>query len=138
MPEPHPAAEFDQAGRGAGAGGLDPDSEPLGRTPHQHRVTDRLSRGDQQQQPRRRRKRRQPPPEALLDPAQQCRSVGQPEPARQLRGRQAPGELQQCQGVAAGLGDEPVAHPLIQRAGDHRCKERPRIAVGQPRDLQLR
>ena len=137
MPEPHPGAEVHQAGRGAGAGGLDPNSEPLGRTPHQHRVTNRLSRGDQQQQPRRRWKRRQPPPEALLDPAQLCRSVGLPEPARQLRGRQTPWQLQQCQGVAAGLGDDPVAHPLVQRAGDHRCKERPRIWVGQAVNQEL-
>ena len=56
------------------------------------------------------------PEEALLDPARQRRRVRQPESARQLRWRQPARQLQQRQRVAARLGDDPVAHALVQPA----------------------
>ena len=62
--------------------------------------------------------------------------VREPEPARQLRGRQIPRQLQQRERVAAGLGDDPVAHPLVQRAGDRRrraARARRRGRVRSPR-----
>ena len=66
------------------------------------------------------------------------RAVGQPEPARELGGRPATWQLQQGQRVAARLGHDPIAHALIERAGDHRREELVRIAVVQPADGELR
>ena len=66
------------------------------------------------------------------------RRVRQPEPARQLRRRQPPRQLQQRQRVAARLGDQPLAHPLIQRHAQRRAQQRARIAIAQTLDHQLR
>ena len=127
MPEAHLRAELDQARRRRRRRRVGRDPERGRRPPHQQRIADRLGRRDEQQQPRRRRQRRQPLPEALLDAARQRRAVGQPEPARQLRGRPAARQLQQRQRVAARLGHDPIAHALVERTGDHGFQQRPRI-----------
>ena len=120
----------------AGGAASSPMPSSLGRTPQQHRIADRLRRRDQQQPPRLRRQRRQPAPEAFLDAARQRGGVGQPEPARQLRRRQPARQLQQCERVAARLGHDPIAYPLVERPGDHRRPAAPghrrRPARGPP------
>ena len=138
MTEPHLPAELDEPGRGRRRRGLDLDSELTCRPPHQHRVPEWLGRGDQQEQPRRWRERRQPLPEALLDPARRGRIAGRPEPARQFLGRQPARHLQQRQRVAPRLGHDPIAHPLVERTGDGRGKQRSRVTVGQAADHELR
>ena len=47
-------------------------------------------------------------------------------------------EILNMEAILMEGGDDPVAHPLVQRAGDHRRKERPRIRVGQAVDQELR
>ena len=138
MPEPHAGAEFQQAGLGCRRRRLRGDPEPLGCPPHQHRIADRLGRRELQQPPGVGRKRVQPPPEALLDPPRERHRAGEREPARQLRRRQAPRQLHQRQRVAAGLGDDLVADPRVQRPGQHRVQQRARIGLLQPLDHQLR
>ena len=54
--------------------------------------------------------RLEPPDVALLDPVRQIAGLRHPEPAGQLRRRQAPGQLEQRERVAPRLGDDPVAH----------------------------
>ena len=49
----------------------------------------------------------------------------QPEAARELGGRQPARQLQQRQRVAARLRDDPVAHPLVERARDRRVAAAP-------------
>ena len=50
MPEPHGLLDREQPIRGVSRRDIDP--EPLGCTPDEHRVTDRLGSGDEQQEPR--------------------------------------------------------------------------------------
>ena len=119
MGEAHLRAEIDQSGGGGRPSRVRPDAELRGRPPHQHRIPQRLCRGDEKQKPCRGRQRRQPLREALLDPPRQRPSLGQPEPAGELDRRQATWQLEQRQRVAARLGDEPIAHALVKRTGDH-------------------
>ena len=62
----------------------------------------------------------------------------QPEPARELRRRQPARQLQQRQRVAPRLGDDPVAHAVVQRPADHRAQQRACIAIAQTLDDELR
>jgi hypothetical protein len=138
MPEPYPCAELDQPGSDRRCRRFGTDPEPPGRPAYQRRVAERLGRRDQQQPPGLRRQSLHPAPEALLDPpGERCRSP-EAEPVPQIRRGHAPGQLQQRQRIAASLGDDPVADPLIQRHGDHRVQQRPRIGLPQPFDHQLR
>ena len=119
MTETHLRTEIHQSRGGGRRRRVGPDAELRGRAPHQHRIPHRLSRGDEKQKPRRGRQRRQPLVEALLDPPWQCRSLRQPEPARELGRRPAARQLEQRQWVTARLGHEPITDALVERTGDH-------------------
>jgi len=73
----------------------------------------------------------EPAPEALLDPPWQRQRAGQPEPAGELRRRQPPRQLEQRQRITPGLGHDLVPDPRVQRPGQHRVKQRPRVALPQ-------
>ena len=76
--ERHPRANREQA---VGVGRrLDPDPEPPGCPPHQHRIANGLRRRHQQQPPGIRRERRKPAAEAVLDPPRQRKRVRNPNP----------------------------------------------------------
>ena len=137
MAEPHPGAELGQASLGRGAAA----SVPI----PSWAAARQTSAG--------RRSGRPPPaaaaagsgregadaaPEVLLDAARQRHRAREPEPARQLRRRQTPGQLQQGQRVTARLGDDLVADPRVDRPGQHRVQQRARIGLRQPADRQLR
>ena len=78
----------------------------------------RLGGGEQEQLTAVLGKRLQAPREALLDaPGERLRSE-QPEAAGELRRRQTAGQLEQGQRVAAGLGDDAVAHALVEQGPD--------------------
>jgi hypothetical protein len=47
-------------------------------------------------------------------------------------------QLQQPQRVSPGLGDDPVANPLVQVTRDRGRQQRPRVRVGKPFDGQRR
>ncbi len=129
VPEPHLGPEFH------------PDAQPLRRPPHQRRVAVRLGRGQQQQPPGLVRQGRQLPPEAALDPPRQPRAgqcTRQAEPAGQLGRGQPPGQFQQRQRVALGLGHDQVPDPGVQRPGQRRVQQRPGLVVRQPLDVQFR
>ena len=136
--EHHPLADGQQPFGRVGAGRRQPDAEALGRAPHQQRVVDRLRRRHEQQQPRLLGERLEPPQEALLDPPRRPMRALQPEPARQLRCRQRPRQLQDRQRIAARLGDEPVADALIEPARDDGREQGARVLLGEPCERQLR
>ena len=70
----------------------------------------------------------------MLDAARQRARVGQPEPARELGRRQPARQLEQRERVAARLGEDPVAHALVEPA-----RARPsRAARGRRRRRALR
>ena len=138
MTECHPGAELDQPGLGRRRRRLGTYPQQPGGPPHQARVTGRISRRDQQQPAALARKSLNPPPEALLDPRRDRCRAREPEPARQLRRRQSSRQLQQRQRVSPGLGDDPVPHSRVQRPGQRRIQQRPRIVLTQALDHELR
>ena len=138
MPEPHPDPELDQPGLLGRPARVASDPELLGRAPQQAHVADRLGRRHQQQALGLARKRPDPLQEGLLDAAGQRPRVGKPEPARELRRRQPTRQLQQRERVAARLGDDPVAHALVQPPRHRRRQQRAGVVVGEPADDQLR
>ena len=131
MPEAHPRPELGQARLGGRRHRLERDAQPPGGPPHQRRVTGRVGRRQPQQPPGRRRHGVQLAAETVFDPAGQRHRPGKPEPARQLPGRQPARQLDQGQRVAPGLGHDLVAHPLVQRRGQHRAEQRPRVVLPQ-------
>ena len=76
--------------------------------------------------------------EGLLDAAGQRTRVGKHEPARELRRRQPTRQLQQRQWVAARLGDDLIAHALVQAPRHGRGQQRARVVVGETADDDLR
>ena len=137
MTERHSLADEQQGVRRHAICGGRPNREKPSRAPEQHRIADRLGRGEQQQTPRIFRQRLEAADEALLDPSRQRPCVRQPEPARQLRRRQPARQLQQCERIAPRLRDDPIAHPLIQHEAHRRAQERPRVAVAKTFHLEL-
>src|SRR5580765_1285080 len=83
-----------------------PDSELVRGTPEKRRITDRLSGGQQEQLTRVAWEPLEPSAEALLDPSRQRQRRGQVESARELAGSQPARQLEQCKGIAPGLGDD--------------------------------
>ena len=138
MAEPHPDAELDQPGLLGRPPRVASDPELLGRPPQQAHVADRLGRRHQQQALGLARKRPDPLHEGLLDAAGQRPRVGKAEPARELGRRQPTRQLQQRQWVAARLGDDLIAHALVQPPRHGRRQQRACVAVGEPADDHLR
>ena len=137
MAKPHSGAELEQAGLGCRRGGVGPDREPLGGSPHEQRVADGIGRRELQQAPGRDRKRVEPSPEALLDPARERHRAREREPARQLRRRESTRQLQQRQRVAARLADDLVADLRVHGPGEHGVQQRVRIVLRQTLHVQL-
>ena len=137
MPEAHPAAELGQPRLYGRRRILDGDAEPPGRPPHQRPVSRRIGRCQLQQPPGLIWESLQLTPEAVLDPARQGSGARQPEPARQLRGGQPARQLKQRQRITTCLRHDQVADLRVQRPGQGRVQERPRIIVPQPFDAQL-
>ena len=96
------------------------------------RLTGWLGSGQQQQAASIGGQRADAPLEGLFDAPRPRENARKAEPARQLRGGQTPRQLQQRQRVASGLGDELLAHLRIDRPGQHRFQQRPRILPLQP------
>ena len=138
MPEPDPRPDLDQArllGRRRRVGR---DSEAVERAPQKGDVSEWLRRRRQHEESGLRGKRLEPAEEVLLDPTSHRYVLRQPEAARQLGLRQPAGELQQCEWVAAGLGDNSIADTLVQRAREDGRQQRTGIVVVQAADRELR
>ena len=114
------------------------DPEPLGSSPHQHWVANRIGCRHLDQAPGPGRKSVKLPADALLDPSGQRYRPGQPEPARQLSRRQPSRQFQQRQRVTSRLGDDLVPDPPVDRPGQRGVQQHPRVTVPQPLDHQLR
>jgi hypothetical protein len=114
------------------------DPEPLSRSPDQRRIADRVSGRHEQQASRLRWQPRQSPSEAFLDAVGEGQCGGQTEPTRQLRGRQPARQLQQGERIPACLGDDALAHALVEPIRQDRVQQRPRIAIPQALDRELR
>jgi hypothetical protein len=114
------------------------DAELVRRAPHEQRVVERLRGCHQQQQAGVVRERLEALHEALLDPPRTRVRARRLDDAGQLRCRERARQLQDRQRVATRLGDEPVAHPLVEPARDDGREQGARVPVGQPAERKLR
>ena len=62
---------------------------------------------------------------------------GRPNPPASSAGVSPRGSSSSASGLPAGLGDDQVADPRVQRPGQRRVQQRPRVIVPQPVDFQL-
>jgi hypothetical protein len=138
MAKPNPAVDLEQARGLRRVEHRVSDAQSRGRAPQQSRVAGRLRRGHQQQLLRVRRQRLEPIDEALLDFARERQRSRQPEPARQLRRRQSPRQLQQRERVAMCLHQQLLCHPLVQPPRYRRRQQRSRIRVPKTLHHELR
>ena len=138
MPEPHPDPELDQRGLLGRPARATSDPELLGRPPQQAHVTDRLGRRHQQQPLGLARKRRTRCTKVSSTRLAKRPRVGESEPARELRRRQPTRQLQQRERVATRLGDDLIAHALVQPPRHGRRQQPASVLVGEPADHQLR
>ena len=138
MPENHPLADHKQPVFLCASGCRWPEAQPLGRTPEQQRIPDRLGRCDQQQQPGVVRQWFEPAYEALLDPAWNRVRRRHSEPACKLRRGEPARQLKQRQRIAPRLRDDPVPNSLIQHELHSRSQQHARVVVTQAVHLEPR
>ena len=120
--EPDPLLDLDEA-RLLGCGGrLGVQGQRTRGAPEDRRVAKRFGSGDEQQPTAVDRQRFEPPPESFLDATGEGHRVGLGEDVRQFRGRPRPREFEERERVAAGLGEDAIADPRIQRTRDHRVQ----------------
>jgi non-heme chloroperoxidase len=136
--EPDPGTELDQPVFFSRWLGVSPDAEQFGGALEQDRVAQGFGGSDEQQSLCLLRERSDARQEAVLDlPCQWSRS-GHGEATGQLACGRAARQLQQGERVAAGLGDDPVSHSLVQPPRKDRVQQRPSLAVRQATDLAFR
>ena len=138
MAEPHPDPELDQPGLLGRPARVPSDPEALGRAPQQAHIAHGFGRRHQQQALGLVRKRANPLDEGPLEAGGHGPRVGEPEPAGELGRRQPARQLQQRQWVAARLGDDLIAHALVQPPRHGRRQQRACVVVGDPFDDHLR
>ena len=128
MAEAHLRVELDQPRRLGRRRRIRSDPELLGRAPQQRRVAGRLGRGGQSKRCvsagsgcSRRRK-------FCSMRLASGRASGRPNPPASSAGGQSPRQLQQRERVPPRLGDDPVAHPLVEPPRNDRVQQRAGIA----------
>ena len=65
-------------------------------------------------------------------------AAGRPKPARELRRRQPARQLEQRERIPARLDDDPLQHALVQPGRQDGLQQRPRVAMPQRLDVELR
>ncbi len=84
------------------------------------------------------RQRAEPPHVVLLDLTGKVPGGGEREAAGELRRGHGLRQLQQGQGVATRLGDDPIADMVIEPARDDRDQEGASVVLGEPAEGELR
>jgi hypothetical protein len=135
--EPDTGLELGQPGFGRRLCGFSTDPQPRSCSPQEQWVAGRFGRGDEQQPLRLVRQSIDPPPEAHFDASRKRYHTGELQPHGELRGCQPAWKLEQCERIAAGLGDDLVADPCIESAGQDRIQEFACISLRQARDREL-
>ena len=119
MAKPHAGAERDQVRNLRHRQGVvHVDPEPVGGPSQQGHVANGFGSGDEQQALRLQGKSADATQVALLQLAGHGPGIRKTEAACHLDGGQRTRKLEQGQGVATSLGDDPVPHTLVERAGD--------------------
>src|SRR6266542_2608685 len=138
MTERHLSVQPQQALRLHGCSRCLRDSKLVRGAPQKRRVTDRLGGGQEEKPTRVAWEPREPPAEALLDPRGQRQRRRQVESARQLPGGQPAWELQECERVAPGFGNDALENGFVQTSREDGLQERPCIPTAQRIDTELR
>ena len=138
MAEDHPDPQLDHVLRLDDLRHRLGNREPSCRSPHDRRVARGVGRRDQQQATGITGQPGQASREALLDARGQRHRGGQPEPARELDGRQPAGQLQQGERVAVRLQNDPIQHVLIQASGQNGLEQCSRVTMPQRLNTQIR
>src|SRR5215218_429686 len=138
MTERHVSVQPQQALRLHGCSRCLRDSKLVRGAPQKRRVTDRLGGGQEEKPTRVAWEPREPPAEALLDPRGQRQHRRQVESARQLPGGQPAWELQECERVAPGFGNDALENGFVQTSREDGLQERPCIPTAQRIDTELR
>ena len=121
--------------RRLGRFGVDP--QQAGRSPELGCAAELVGGGEQQQPLCLQRQLLRSAAERLLDPARDRCRCGRAEPHRQLGGRQAARKLDQCERIAACLGDDSRADSFAERSLDGVDQQLASVVVGQAFDQQL-
>ena len=114
----------------------------LRRPPQQRGVPGRIGRRQQHELPSGRGQHSDPAHVVLVEPVLEMagraylRRVG--ETARKLGLAHPAGQLEQPERVSAGLGDDPVAYPLVEMPGHCGREQGRRVLAGQPFEGQRR
>ena len=127
-------ADVQEACDSSRLGRLGADPHQPGRAPELWCAAELVGRCEQQQPLCLQRQLLRSAPERLLDPARDRCRCGRPEPHRQLGGRQAAGKLDQCERIAARLGNDSGADSLAERSLDGAYEQLARVLVGQAFD----
>ena len=138
MPEAYAEPDLEEPCRRGGVRRRGGEPEPVDRSPQQRRVADRVGRRHEQQTPTLFGELLELPREAELDAVRQRHHAGRPKAPRELRGRQAPRQLEQRKWVAARLGDNAVSQAHVERPVGRRGQQRARVSVAQPSDIETR
>jgi hypothetical protein len=137
MVECDAAGDSDQLGLLGANGGVGGEAECRAGAPEKRQITQRLGRGEQEQSLRVIRKLLDAQPEARLDPALERRDVRHCEAAREARAVERARKLEQRERVAPRLGDDPVAHRVVQDAEVVRLEHCTGVLVRQAPEAQL-
>jgi len=114
------------------------DVEQVRRAPQQGSVAERLCGRHQRQTALAGRQLTDPAPEAVLDAGGQTSGVVRAQAGGELGVGQTARQLQDRQRIPLRLGDDPVAHPRVQRPADDRVEQRLRVGRRQAPDRHLR
>ena len=71
-------------------------------------------------------------------PVDRGSAAGRPNPPASWAGRQPARELQECERIPAGLGDDPLEHGLVEPRRQDGLQQRPGIPAAERPDVELR
>jgi hypothetical protein len=129
MPKLHARTDVEQACGRRGPSGCPADAERVGSPPDCRRTGQLIGGCDKQQALGLARQLGDPAPEAFLDPTGQRHCRRQTKSDRELGVRQPLRQFEQRKRVAAGLGDDPIAHALVQVTVDGRDEQGPSVLI---------
>ncbi len=130
-------AELEQSQRLRLAGSTGVDAELRRGPPQQRRITFGLGRRDEEQAPRLHGKSLERRPRGVGERIDRGQRGGQTEASCEPLGRPAVGQPEEQARVALRFGDDAVADPRVERAGNDRGEQRLRLGVGEAMEDQF-
>ncbi|HEY2296801.1 MAG TPA: hypothetical protein VGH43_03650 [Jatrophihabitans sp.] len=136
MIEQDTGADFEESFVRRGRCGLASDAESVGSPPDRGCICDRIGCCYQHESLRRLGQTANPPQIVLCELRRNATLSGKPETAGQFRGTHPSRQLEQCEWIATGFGDDAVTDPVVEQAWNNRCEQGPRVVLGHAADGQ--